>query len=95
MNRLINIGFGNIVNVDRIVGIISPEAAPVKRMVQSAKDSGLAVDATCGRRTRAVIVMDSGHLMLSALLPETIAGRVNLKVEPETSIQVLNGEDNE
>ena len=95
MNRLINIGFGNIVNVDRIVGIISPEAAPVKRMVQSAKDSGLAVDATCGRRTRAVIVMDSGHLMLSALLPETIAGRVNLKVEPETSIQVLKGEDNE
>ncbi len=95
MNRLINIGFGNIVNVDRIVGIISPEAAPVKRMVQSAKDSGLAVDATCGRRTRAVIVMDSGHLMLSALLPETIAGRVNLKVEIEMSNQVLKGEDNE
>ena len=95
LNRLINIGFGNIVNVDRIVGIISPEAAPVKRMVQSAKDSGLAVDATCGRRTRAVIVMDSGHLMLSALLPETIAGRVNLKVEIEMSNQVLKGEDNE
>ena len=95
MNRLINIGFGNIVNVDRIVGIISPEAAPVKRMVQSAKDSGLAIDATCGRRTRAVIVMDSGHLMLSALLPETIAGRVNLKVEPENSTQALKGEDNE
>ncbi len=95
MNRLINIGFGNIVNVDRIVGIISPEAAPVKRMVQRAKDSGLAVDATCGRRTRAVIVMDSGHLMLSALLPETIAGRVNLKVEIEMSNQVLKGEDNE
>ncbi len=95
MNRLINLGFGYIVNVVRIVGIICPEAAPVKRMVQSAKDSGLAVDATCGRRTRAVIVMDSGHLMLSALLPETIAGRVNLKVEPETSIQVLKGEDNE
>ena len=95
LNRLINIGFGNIVNVDRIVGIISPEAAPVKRMVQSAKDSGLAVDATCGRRTRAVIVMDSGHLMLSALLPETIAGRVNLKVETEMSTQVLKGEDNE
>ena len=83
MNRLINIGFGNIVNVDRIVGVISPEAAPVKRMVQGAKDNGLAIDATCGRRTRAVIVMDSGHLMLSALLPETIAGRVNLKSESE------------
>ena len=95
MNRLINIGFGNIVNVDKIIGIISPEAAPVKRMVQSAKDSGLAIDATCGRRTRAVIVMDSGHLMLSALLPETIAGRVNLKGESETSTQAMKGESNE
>ena len=95
MNRLINIGFGNIVNVDKIIGIISPEAAPVKRMVQSAKDSGLAIDATCGRRTRAVIVMDSGHLMLSALLPETIAGRVNLKGESETSTQAMKGEGNE
>ena len=95
LNRLINIGFGNIVNVERIVGIISPEAAPVKRMVQSAKDNGLAVDATCGRRTRAVIVMDSGHLMLSALLPETIAGRVNLKGDSEISTQVLKGEINE
>ena len=95
MNRLINIGFCNIVNVDKIIGIISPEAAPVKRMVQSAKDSGLAIDATCGRRTRAVIVMDSGHLMLSALLPETIAGRVNLKGESETSTQAMKGESNE
>lgn len=95
MNRLINIGYGNIVNVDRIIGVISPEAAPVKRMVQNAKDNGLAVDATCGRRTRAVIVMDSGHLMLSALLPETIAGRVNLKGESETGTQMLKGEENE
>lgn len=95
MNRLINIGYGNIVNVDRIIGIISPEAAPVKRMVQNAKDNGLAVDATCGRRTRAVLVMDSGHLMLSALLPETIAGRVNLKGESDTGTQMLKGEENE
>lgn len=95
MNRLINVGFGNIVNVDRIIGIISPDAAPVKRMVQNAKDNGLAVDATCGRRTRAVIVMDSGHLMLSALLPETIAGRVNLKGEVEANTPMLKGEDNE
>ncbi len=95
MKILINIGFGNIVNVDRIIGIISPEAAPVKRMVQNAKDNGLAVDATCGRRTRAVIVMDSGHLMLSALLPETIAGRVNMKGDPEITTQALKGEDNE
>lgn len=77
MGHFINIGFGNIVNVDKVIGIISPEAAPVKRMVQSSKDSGMAVDATCGRKTKAVLVMESGHLMLSALLPETIAGRAN------------------
>lgn len=77
MNGFINVGFGNVVNADKIVGIISPEAAPIKRMVQNAKDAGNAIDATCGRKTRAVLVMDSGHLMLSALLPETIAARVN------------------
>lgn len=77
MSKLINIGFGNVVNSSKIIGIISPEAAPIKRMVQAAKDAGTAVDATCGRRTKSVIVMDSGHLMLSSLLPETIATRVN------------------
>jgi len=77
LNRLINIGFGNVVNSNKIIGIISPEAAPIKRMVQSAKDAGTAIDATCGRKTKAVIVTDSGHLLLSALLPETIANRVN------------------
>lgn len=79
MNRLINIGFGNVVNSNKIVGIISPEAAPIKRMVQTAKDAGTAIDATCGRKTKSVIVTDSGHLLLSALLPETIANRVNAK----------------
>ena len=77
MNRLVNIGFGNIVNTNKIISMISPEAAPVKRMVQNAKDNGMAIDATCGRRTRSVIVTDSGHLVLSALLPETIASRAN------------------
>lgn len=77
MGHFINIGFGNIANADKIIGIISPEAAPVKRLVQSSKDSGMAVDATCGRKTKAVLVMESGHLLLSALLPETIAGRAN------------------
>lgn len=77
MDCLINIGFGNIVNTNKIISIISPEAAPVKRMVQNAKDNGMAIDATCGRRTRSVIVTDSGHLVLSALLPETIASRTN------------------
>lgn len=83
MNPLINVGFGNVVNSNRIIGIISPNAAPVKRMVQNAKDSGTAIDATCGRKTKAVIVMDSGHLFLSALLPETILNRVNSKEDTE------------
>lgn len=77
MNKLVNVGFGNVVNSNKIISIISPEAAPIKRMVQSAKDSQMAIDATCGRRTKAVVVMESGHLILSSLLPETIAGRVN------------------
>lgn len=81
MNGLVNIGFGNIINSKKIVAIISPDAAPVKRMVQNAKDNGTAVDATCGRKTRAVIVTDNNHLVLSALLPETIANRVNSKEE--------------
>lgn len=83
LNRLINIGFGNVINSSKIVSIISPDAAPIKRMVQNAKDAGTAIDATCGRKTKAVIVTDSGHLLLSALLPETIAGRVNGKADTE------------
>ncbi len=77
MNRLINVGFGNVVNSSKIVGIIRPEAAPIKRMVQNAKDTGTAIDATCGRKTKAVIVMENGSLVLSSLLPETISNRVN------------------
>lgn len=84
MNRMINVGFGNMVNSDKIIGIISPEAAPIKRMVQNAKDNQMAIDATCGRRTKAVIVTESGHLVLSALLPETIAGRINYKEDSVT-----------
>lgn len=76
MKQFINIGFGNIVHADKIVSIVSPDAAPIKRRVQEAKDAGMAVDATCGRRTRAVLFMDSGHLVLSALLPETIVSRI-------------------
>ena len=81
--HFINIGFGNIVQLDKIIGIVSPEAAQIKRRVQEAKDSGMAIDATCGRRTRAVLFMESGHLMLSALLPETIAGRAEGSLESE------------
>lgn len=92
MNRLVNIGFGNVVNESKIIGIISPEAAPVKRMVQNAKDSGMAIDATCGRRTRAVIATESGHLVLSALLPETISARVN---GVDAVVGHTKGEENE
>ena len=73
--QLINIGFGNIVSANRIIAIVSPESAPIKRIVQEAKDSKMAVDATYGRRTRAVIIMDSGHVIMSAVQPETVAGR--------------------
>lgn len=73
--QLINIGFGNIVSANRIIAIVSPESAPIKRMIQEAKDNKTAVDATYGRRTRAVIIMDSGHIVLSAVQPETVAGR--------------------
>ena len=73
--QLVNIGFGNMVSKERIISIISPESAPIKRMIQDSKDSKMAIDATYGRRTRAVIIMDSGHIILSAVQPETIANR--------------------
>ena len=73
--QLVNIGFGNIVSANRIIAIVSPESAPIKRIVQEAKDTKMAVDATYGRRTRAVLIMDSGHVILSAVQPETVAGR--------------------
>lgn len=79
--QLINIGFGNVVSANRIIAIISPESAPIKRIVQEAKDNKMAVDATCGRRTRAVLIMDSGHVILSALQPETVAGRLDTPEE--------------
>ena len=76
MKGFIGIGYGNIVNADRVISIIGSEAASTKRMIQSAKDNGMAVDATCGRKTKAVLVMDSGHLVLSAMLPDTIAKKI-------------------
>ncbi len=79
MTKFINIGFGNIVSANRIISIVSPESAPIKRIVQDARDSGRLIDATYGRRTRAVVVMDSGHVVLSAIQPETIAGRLSAK----------------
>ncbi|MBQ8994464.1 MAG: DUF370 domain-containing protein [Oscillospiraceae bacterium] len=74
--KLINIGFGNVVSANRLVAIVSPDSAPVKRIVTEAREKGLLIDATYGRRTRAVIVMDSDHVILSAIQPETVASRV-------------------
>ncbi len=79
--KLLNVGFGNMVNAARMVAIVSPESAPVKRLVQDARDAGRVIDATCGRRTRAVIVMDSDHVVLSPLQPETVAGRMDGKAK--------------
>ena len=79
MNKLIHIGFGNIVNTDKIIAIVSPDAAPVKRLVQRAKENGTAIDATQGRKTKSVLVMENSQVVLSALLPETIAGRAVLE----------------
>ena len=74
--QLLNIGFGNMVSANRFMAIISPESAPIKRMVQDARDKGLLIDATYGRKTRAVLVMDSGQIVLSAIQPETVAHRL-------------------
>ncbi|HEY3314015.1 MAG TPA: DUF370 domain-containing protein [Bacillota bacterium] len=75
--KLINIGFGNIVSANRIVAIVSPESAPIKRIIQEARDRGMLIDATYGRRTRAVVITDSDHIILSAVQPETVANRLS------------------
>ena len=79
--KLINIGFGNMVSAGRLIAIVSPESAPIKRMVQEARDRGVLVDATYGRRTRAVLITDSDHIILSALQPETVASRLGGREE--------------
>jgi hypothetical protein len=88
--KLINIGFGNMVSAGRLIAVVSPESAPIKRMIQEARERGVLIDATYGRRTRAVLVMDNDHIILSAIQPETVAGRLNSNREngPE-------GENNE
>ena len=74
--QLINIGFGSLVSAKRLVAVVSPESAPIKRMTQEARERGILIDATYGRKTKAVLIMDNDHLVLSALTPETIAGRI-------------------
>ncbi len=85
--KFINIGFGNMVSVDRIVSIVSPDSAPIKRLIQDAKDLGRVIDVSCGRRTRAVIITDSEHIILSAIQSETIAGRLDNGVDAEDDIE--------
>lgn len=75
--KLINIGFGNLVSPQRLIAVVSPDSAPIKRMVQEARDRGTLIDATYGRRTRAVLITDSDHVILSAVQPETVANRLD------------------
>ncbi|MEL6441684.1 MAG: DUF370 domain-containing protein [Cyanobacteria bacterium J06621_8] len=83
--QLINIGFGNIVSANRIIAIVSPESAPIKRIITEAREKSLLIDATYGRRTRAVIIMDSSHVVLSAIQPETVAHRFVVNKEGKES----------
>lgn len=78
--KLVSIGYGNIISANRIISVVSPESAPVKRIIQDGKDSKKLIDATYGRRTRSVIITDSDHIILSALQPETVASRVNADI---------------
>lgn len=77
--KLLNIGYGNLLSSSRIISVVSPDAAPIKRMVQEARDKGTLIDATCGRKTKSVIFTDSNHIVLAAVQPETIAHRINDK----------------
>ncbi|MEG1971930.1 MAG: DUF370 domain-containing protein [Oscillospiraceae bacterium] len=81
---LINIGFGNMVSAGRIVAIVTPDSAPIKRIISDARDNGSLIDATCGRRTKTVIIADSGHVILSGIAPETVAGRAETDAEGES-----------
>ena len=82
--KFINIGFGNMVAVDRVVALVAPDSAPIKRLIQDARDEGRVIDVSCGRRTRAVIVTDSEHVILSAIQAETIANRLDDSTDEET-----------
>lgn len=90
--KLINIGFGNMVSAGRLIAIVSPESAPIKRVIQDARDRGMLVDATYGRRTRAVIITDSDHIILSAIQPETVAHRLTDREDEGIGEDVLEDE---
>lgn len=88
--KLINIGFGNMVSANRLIAIVSPESAPIKRIISDAREKGLLIDATYGRRTRAVLITDCGYIILSAIQPETVAGRMANRIDTPAV-----GEENE
>ncbi|MEI3112061.1 MAG: DUF370 domain-containing protein [Oscillospiraceae bacterium] len=85
--KLLNIGFGNMVSTDRLIAIVSPDSAPIKRMIQEGRDRGVLIDATYGRKTRSVVIMDSDHIVLSAIQPDTVAARLNGKEAVEEEEQ--------
>lgn len=82
--KLINIGYGNLINSSKVVSVVSPDAAPIKRLIQDTRDTGKLIDATSGKKTRAVIIAESGHVVLSALTPETIQGRLSDETQNES-----------
>ena len=83
--KLMNIGFGNMISAERLLTVVAPDAAPIKRLVQEAREHGMLIDASCGRKTKAVLVMDTDHVILSGLKPETIARRAGYSAEEEQS----------
>lgn len=85
--KLINIGFGNMVSSARLLAVVSPDSAPIKRMIQEARDRGMLIDASYGRKTRSVIIMDTDHVILSAIQPETVAGRATGKIDETLDIE--------
>lgn len=91
--RLINIGFGNMVSSSRLLAIVSPESAPIKRVIQEARERGMLIDASYGRRTRSVIIMDTDHVILSAILPETVAGRMSERSSAPEEDSICEEED--
>lgn len=90
--KLINIGFGNMVSANRLIAIVSPESAPIKRIISDAREKGLLIDATYGRRTRAVLITDCGYIILSAIQPETVAGRMAARTD-SAPVEEDNGEE--
>ena len=97
MSKFVGVGFGNMVAAERIVAVVSPDSSPVKRLVQDAKDGGRAIDVTCGRKTRSVLILDSDHVLLSAIQPETVVSRLSGSdsVSDEDDLEMTERKDRE